>query len=100
MTLESCCRMHETRPKWQCRALAPDPVAQASCAPVCPFCRDLVFPHHENELAQSRAAAGSCSCGHDHNSDANASSSGSGSNGSRADGSQEEFVRYWLHNGE
>jgi cysteinyl-tRNA synthetase len=25
--------------------------------------RDLVFPHHENELAQSRAAAGPCGCG-------------------------------------
>ncbi|AUX07996.1 cysteinyl-tRNA synthetase [Halalkaliarchaeum desulfuricum] len=31
--------------------------------------RDLVFPHHENEIAQSEAATG------------------------------EEFVRYWLHNG-
>jgi hypothetical protein len=32
--------------------------------------RDLVFPHHENELAQSRAAAGPCcgcgSAGHQH----------------------------------
>ncbi|KAL4458944.1 hypothetical protein ABPG75_013809 [Micractinium tetrahymenae] len=53
--------------------------------------RDLVFPHHENELAQSRAAAGSCSCGHDHGSGSN----GSGSGGGEAD----EFVRYWLHNG-
>ncbi|KAL4431628.1 hypothetical protein ABPG77_001470 [Micractinium sp. CCAP 211/92] len=49
--------------------------------------RDLVFPHHENELAQSRAAAGSCSCGHDH-----------GNGGSGRDDA-EEFVRYWLHNG-
>lgn len=48
--------------------------------------RDLVFPHHENELAQSRAAAGSCSCGGDH---------GSGGDGDAGD----EFVRYWLHNG-
>ena len=58
--------------------------------------RDLVFPHHENELAQSRAAAGACSCGHDHG----ASGSGSGSSGS-SDGSSgsEEFVRFWLHNG-
>ncbi|MBM4353488.1 MAG: cysteine--tRNA ligase [Deltaproteobacteria bacterium] len=31
--------------------------------------KDLVFPHHENEIAQSRAASG------------------------------KEFVRYWLHNG-
>ena len=57
-----------------------------------------MFPHHENELAQSRAAAGSCSCGHDHGGDAVASSSGSNGGGS-SDGSQEEFVRYWLHNG-
>jgi len=49
-----------------------------------------VFPHHENELAQSRAAAGPCSCGHDHG------SAGNGSGGSERD----DFVRYWLHNGE
>ncbi|PRW59911.1 cysteine--tRNA cytoplasmic isoform X1 [Chlorella sorokiniana] len=52
--------------------------------------RDLVFPHHENELAQSRAAAGPCSCGHDH---------GSGGNGSGGSGERDDFVRYWLHNG-
>ncbi len=48
-------------------------------------CRDLVFPHHENELAQSRAAVGSCSCGHDHSHD--------------GDSSSPDFVRYWVHNG-
>lgn len=48
--------------------------------------RDLVFPHHENELAQSRAAAGTCSCGHDH----------AGGDGGEA---RDEFVRYWVHNG-
>jgi cysteinyl-tRNA synthetase len=45
--------------------------------------RDLVFPHHENELAQSRAAEGPCGCGSDHHH----SSSGPA------------FVRYWMHNG-
>ncbi|EFN53199.1 hypothetical protein CHLNCDRAFT_137034 [Chlorella variabilis] len=57
--------------------------------------RDLVFPHHENELAQSRAASGACSCGHDHGA---ATASASASNGSGG-GGQDEFVRYWLHNG-
>lgn len=38
--------------------------------------RDLIFPHHENELAQSAAAAGPC-CG----------------------GAPRDFVRYWVHNG-
>ncbi|GAB4823355.1 hypothetical protein N2152v2_010401 [Parachlorella kessleri] len=49
--------------------------------------RDLVFPHHENELAQSRAAAGRCSCGHDH------------SHQEREDAADAGFVRYWVHNG-
>jgi len=39
--------------------------------------QDLVFPHHENEIAQSAAA---CGCG-SHSDDAN------------------PFVRYWVHNG-
>ena len=51
---------------------------------VCPHSyaarRDLVFPHHENELAQSRAAA--CECDVPHM-----------ANGGR------DFVRFWLHNG-
>jgi cysteinyl-tRNA synthetase len=45
--------------------------------------RDLVFPHHENELAQARAAAGPCSCDH-------------------ADDHQHKegaFARFWVHNG-
>ena len=42
-------------------------------------CRDLEFPHHENELAQSQAA--SCSCDQEH----------------MLDGT--DFVRLWVHNG-
>lgn len=38
--------------------------------------RDLIFPHHENELAQSAAAAGPC-----------------------CSGQGPDFVRYWVHNG-
>lgn len=38
---------------------------------------DLVFPHHENEIAQSCAAAG---CGHDHT-------------------PEHHMARFWLHNG-
>jgi cysteinyl-tRNA synthetase len=49
-----------------------------------PTCRDLQFPHHENELAQSRAAA--CSCHTEHGSQ-------------HSDGEDGEFVRYWVHNG-
>ncbi|KIY97033.1 cysteinyl-tRNA synthetase [Monoraphidium neglectum] len=41
--------------------------------------RDLVFPHHENELAQSQAAAGCCDKPHLH------------------EGT--DFVRLWMHNG-
>lgn len=55
-----------------------------------PF-RDLVFPHHENELAQSRAAVGGCGCGQDHDATAHTATPGS---------SSDEFVRYWVHNGE
>lgn len=44
--------------------------------------RDLVFPHHENELAQARAAAGPCLCDHAHEQQ-----------------SHEAFARYWVHNG-
>ena len=40
-------------------------------------CRDLQFPHHENELAQSQAAA--CRCDAEHR--------------------PSDFVRYWVHNG-
>lgn len=52
--------------------------------------RDLVFPHHENELAQSRAAVGGCGCGQDHDATAHTATPGS---------SSDEFVRYWVHNG-
>ncbi len=47
-------------------------------------CRDLQFPHHENELAQSRAAA--CGCGTGHGSQ-------------HSGGGDADFVRYWVHNG-
>jgi cysteinyl-tRNA synthetase len=50
--------------------------------------RDLVFPHHENELAQARAAEAPCGCGGGHPAAA-------------AAGGEDDppFVRYWLHNG-
>eukprot|EP00891_Asterochloris_glomerata_P001720 jgi/Astpho2/1720/fgenesh1_pm.00032_%23_20_t len=41
---------------------------------------DLVFPHHENEIAQSQAAA----CDHDRQ---------------HMTGDGKDFVRYWMHNG-
>ena len=41
---------------------------------------DLLFPHHENELAQARAAAGKCSCEHHHS-------------------PRDFFARWWVHNG-
>jgi cysteinyl-tRNA synthetase len=50
--------------------------------------RDLVFPHHENELAQSRAA---CGCGQSHGH--------SGAASVQSDEGSQDFVRYWLHNG-
>lgn len=53
--------------------------------------RDLVFPHHENELAQSRAASGCCSH-HAHGEEGHA-------NGVAGAEAGEQFVRYWLHNG-
>lgn len=77
--------------------------------------QDLVFPHHENELAQSRAAAGPCGCGspaaHPHadsTTDA-ASSSGDEHAAESLPSTSGElaglaappppFVRYWVHNG-
>ncbi|GAX78750.1 hypothetical protein CEUSTIGMA_g6187.t1 [Chlamydomonas eustigma] len=91
--------------------------------------RDLVFPHHENELAQSRAAAGPCSCGAVHpddqssngladvstsvvaaakrtetgliaeNSSSSSSSTSQDDRGQGDDATGKGFVRYWLHNG-
>jgi cysteinyl-tRNA synthetase len=57
---------------------------------------DLVFPHHENELAQARAAAAPCGCGADH--------SGGGAAAplisfDPADVEARPLARYWLHNG-
>ncbi len=57
------------------------------CLVATPGGQDLVFPHHENELAQSRAASACCS-GHSH---ASGSEEGSAHAGA--------FVRYWVHNG-
>ena len=50
-----------------------------------------MFPHHENELAQSRAAFGCCSH-HGHGEAGHA-------HGEAGAESGEQFVRYWLHNG-
>jgi len=73
--------------------------------------RDLVFPHHENELAQSRAAVGPCHAhGHAHAEGGDcceqgaqveraASHASSSTSGQEQQQQQREFVRYWLHNG-
>ncbi|GLI60357.1 hypothetical protein VaNZ11_002480 [Volvox africanus] len=53
--------------------------------------RDLVFPHHENELAQSQAACG-CGRNHPHSHSSSADTQQQLHNGT-------DFVRYWLHNG-
>jgi cysteinyl-tRNA synthetase len=59
--------------------------------------RDLVFPHHENELAQARASAGPCSCGADHTQGEH--HRGDGGDGSNENSNKENFARYWVHNG-
>lgn len=62
--------------------------------------RDLVFPHHENELAQARATAGPCSCGIDHSSGhSHEHNDHSGGSGEAADSDSSPFARYWVHNG-
>ncbi|WIA09089.1 hypothetical protein OEZ85_008502 [Tetradesmus obliquus] len=61
--------------------------------------RDLVFPHHENELAQSQAAAGPCSCGHNHQHSEAAAAAAAGSSPDDSSSSPADFVRFWLHNG-
>jgi cysteinyl-tRNA synthetase len=56
--------------------------------------QDLVFPHHENELAQSTAA---CRCGR-----RGCEEGEGGPIKTRGDGAAEDetpFVRYWVHNG-
>ncbi|KAG2430293.1 hypothetical protein HYH02_013771 [Chlamydomonas schloesseri] len=66
--------------------------------------RDLVFPHHENELAQSQAA---CGCGHRHGGHQGngGQQGGESTSGAAGDAPQQQlhngtdFVRYWLHNG-
>ncbi|PNH03719.1 Cysteine--tRNA ligase [Tetrabaena socialis] len=57
--------------------------------------RDLVFPHHENELAQSQAA---CGCGHSHGHVEGGAPPASASGASQLHNGT-DFVRYWLHNG-
>ena len=49
--------------------------------------QDLVFPHHENELAQSTASCRCCTEGE------------LGGGGEKANEPEEPFVRYWVHNG-
>jgi len=90
--------------------------------------RDLVFPHHENELAQSRAALGPCACceadeapgpgqeeergrgpggvggaAHEGAEGAAAAASASAAPTRRPKPlpppEEREFVRYWVHNG-
>lgn len=61
--------------------------------------QDLVFPHHENELAQSQAFHGSACCSdptHMHGSSSSTSAPGSGSSETAA---PHDFVRFWMHNG-
>ena len=53
--------------------------------------RDLVFPHHENELAQARATAAPCSCGVDHHHDDD--------DNNEKEESSSPFARFWVHNG-
>lgn len=55
--------------------------------------RDLVFPHHENELAQSAAAAGCCGGAH------GAHGAHDHGDGDGAAAAPADFVRYWMHNG-
>jgi cysteinyl-tRNA synthetase len=49
--------------------------------------QDLVFPHHENELAQSTASCRCCTEGE------------LGLGGKTSEEPEEPFVRYWVHNG-
>lgn len=62
-----------------------------------------MFPHHENELAQSQAACGCGQHGHEHGHEHGGQQGGASTSG--GDGSQSQlhngtdFVRYWLHNG-
>ncbi|MEW5303005.1 MAG: hypothetical protein WDW36_005738 [Sanguina aurantia] len=72
--------------------------------------QDLVFPHHENELAQSQAFMGAC-CSDPAHADAPLISSaaagvaegsgGQSSSGGRSSSSDKphDFVRFWMHNG-
>jgi cysteinyl-tRNA synthetase len=58
--------------------------------------RDLVFPHHENELAQSRAALAPCACCGGGDEGSGASPQGPSSS---TPPEYREFARYWVHNG-
>ncbi|MEW5312246.1 MAG: hypothetical protein WDW38_003893 [Sanguina aurantia] len=71
--------------------------------------QDLVFPHHENELAQSQAFMGACCSDPTHTNAPLISSTAAGVVASRSGGSGEQqsgssdkphdFVRFWMHNG-
>lgn len=77
--------------------------------------RDLVFPHHENELAQSRAALAPCACcGEEVERAAAVEAAAAGQEAEDEEGSEprskrpsslipppedREFARYWVHNG-
>ena len=66
----SCCVLSCSRAHWLCLWAA---------LPSVTLCRDLVFPHHENEIAQTQASASEADRQHmPHGRD---------------------FVRYWVHNG-
>ena len=55
--------------------------------------QDLIFPHHENELAQARAA---CMCHHPSGDDVPSAGNKEESQASMVDYS---YARYWMHNG-
>lgn len=67
--------------------------------------RDLVFPHHENELAQARAAEPhACTCHQNHHAGGTGDAHDDGICRERDDDDElgdgeREFVRYWVHNG-
>lgn len=68
-----------------------------------------MFPHHENELAQSQAFMGACCSDPTHTNAPLISSTAAGVVASRSGGSGEQqsgssdkphdFVRFWMHNG-
>lgn len=59
----------EGRPGWHIECSAMNKAAFGDCIDIHGGGRDLIFPHHENEIAQSEALSG------------------------------KQFVKYWIHNG-